>query len=86
MNRNVSLLIKFSASTPKVCEDYSLNDHILDTSSSHKDLGIIISSDLDWSDHFQYISSQPYKTLILVSYAVLSVIVTLFMLKNFIFP
>ena len=32
------------------------------SSSSRKDLGIIISSDLDWSDHFQYISSQAYKT------------------------
>ena len=27
-----------------------------------QNLGIIISSDLDWSDHFQYISSQAYKT------------------------
>ena len=73
-NEQKCILVKFSASTPKVCEDYSLNDRILNTSSSHKDLGIIISSDLE------YISSQ-------VSYAVLSVIVTLLMLKNcFIFP
>ena len=61
-NEQKCILVKFSASTPKVCEDYSLNDHILNTSSSHKDLGIIISSDLYWSDHFQYISSQAYKT------------------------
>ena len=60
-NEQKCILVKFSASTPKVCEDYSLNDHILNTSSSHKDFGII-SSDLDWSDHFQYISSQAYKT------------------------
>ena len=65
-NEQKYILVKFSASTPKVCEDYSLNVHILNTSSSHKDLGIIISSDLDWSDHFQYISSQAYKTFCLL--------------------
>ena len=74
------ILIRFSASHPAVNVSYFLNQHQLSATNSHKDLGIIVSSNLDWTDHYNYISDQAHKTL--ASYAVPLEITTLPMQKN----
>ena len=56
------ILIRFSASHPAVNVSYFLNQHQLSATNSHKDLGIIVSSNLDWTDHYNYISDQAHKT------------------------
>ena len=55
------MLIRFSASHPAVNISYFLNQHQLSATNSHKDLGIIVSSNLDWTDHYNYISDQAHK-------------------------
>ena len=55
------ILIRFSASCPAINISYFLNQHQLLVTNSHKDLGIIVSSNLDWIDHYNYISGQAYK-------------------------
>ena len=56
------ILIRFSASHPAVNVSYVLNQHQLSATNSHKDFGIIVSSNLDWTDHYNYISDQAHKT------------------------
>ena len=55
------ILIQFSASCPAVNVSYFLNRHQLSVTNSHKDLGIIVFSNLDWTDHYNYIFGQAYK-------------------------
>ena len=55
------ILIHFSTSCPAVNVSNFLNQHQLSVTNSHKDLGIIVSSNLDWTDHYNYISGQAYK-------------------------
>ena len=69
------ILIRFSANHPAVNVSYFLNQHQLSATNSHKDLGIIVSSNLDWTDHYNYISDQAHKTL--ASYAIPLEIATL---------
>ena len=52
-----------STNVPVFDEDYLLNNQVLAVSNSHKDLGVIISANLDWSDHYNHICSQAYRTL-----------------------
>ena len=43
--------------------DYHLDNNTVLPHSHHKDLGIVISSDLSWNFHYNYISSRAYKLL-----------------------
>ena len=43
--------------------DYHLDNNIIPPHSHHKDLGIVISSDLSWNFYYDYISSRAYKLL-----------------------
>ena len=61
-NKLKCILIRFSASHPAVNVSYFINQHQLSATNSHKDLGIIVSSNLDWTDHYNYISDQAHKT------------------------
>ena len=56
------ILIRFSASCPAVNVSYFLNQHQLSVTNSHKDPGIIVSLNLDSTDHYNYISDQAHKT------------------------
>lgn len=43
--------------------EYCLNGKVVKTSDCIKDLGLMLTSDLNWSKHYQYISSRAYKIL-----------------------
>ena len=45
---------------------YSINSCVIQNDSQHKDLGIIVSSDLSWTNHIRYIAAKAYKILALL--------------------
>ena len=45
---------------------YSINSCVIQNDSQHKDLGIIVSSDLSWTNHILYIAAKAYKILALL--------------------
>ena len=56
-------LIHFSPNSPEFIENFTPNQQQLSVSNSCKDLGVILTSNLDFSDHYTYISGQAYKIL-----------------------
>jgi len=58
-----SLIVQFSTKFSTFQSNYVLDGQCLSTSSAHKDLGIIMSSDLSWSDHYDYVTSAAYREL-----------------------
>ena len=48
---------------------YTINGNFIKSSSQHKDLGVIFSSDLSWSAHYNAISTKAYQTLGLIRQA-----------------
>ena len=57
----VSLLHQFQTSS-----SYHLNNIPIDSKPSQKDLGVILSNNLSWSDHYRHILPKAYKTLGLI--------------------
>ena len=53
---HISYNFKFSTS-------YTINNLIINSESFHKDLGVIISSDLQWNHHHDYVLDKAYKIL-----------------------
>jgi len=45
---------------------HTINGNFIRPSSQHKDLGVIFSSDLSWSAHYNAISTKAYQTLGLI--------------------
>jgi len=45
---------------------YTLNGDLISAQETHRDLGIIMSSDLSWREHMKNILSRAYKTLNLI--------------------
>ena len=64
-NESKSVLLRFSA-LPDCDYLYHLNNIPITISSSQKDLGVIISSSLSWSNHYHYVLPKAYKTLGLI--------------------
>ena len=59
-NPSKSVHISFSSKLPK---SYILNNCPINLPASHKDLGVIVSSDLMWHHHHDHILRKAYKTL-----------------------
>ena len=59
-------LLRFSSGCPPVVFNYTINDNLISAQETHRDLGIIRSSDLSWREHMKSILCRAYKTLNLV--------------------
>ena len=66
-NSAKSFLLRFCPnSSPLVKFDYLLNDVPISSVSNCRDLGIVFSSDLSWSNHYKHISKKAYGQLFLL--------------------
>ena len=55
--------ILFMSFKSQLTTSYSIGNNTISKVSTHKHLGIIISSDLDWQSHHQHIISNAYRML-----------------------
>ena len=44
-------------------QHYTINGKVIDHKTHHKDLGILFSSDLSWTEHYNHIIPKAYKTV-----------------------
>ena len=51
---------------PELCRYHSFNNKTISSDDNHKDLGMIMSSDLQWRLHYQFIIPRAYKMLGLI--------------------
>ena len=56
------VLLRFCLSPSPTLFDYSINNTPIQVLNCHRDLGILMSCDLKWSNHYKFISSRAYKT------------------------
>ena len=59
-------LLWFSSGYRPTAFNYILNDDLISAQKTHRDLGIIVSSDLSWREQVKNILSTAYKTLNLI--------------------
>ena len=65
LNEEKCSAMHFSRATryPTTIFNYTLNGNQIPTKSLHKDLGLIVSANLSWRSHYQFITSRAYKML-----------------------
>ena len=61
--------LHFSRSLPSSSSTHYLNGDSISDMVCHCDLGVIMSRDLSWNNHYDYISSKAYKTLGLIRHS-----------------
>ena len=61
LNFNVSKCI-FLSFNSKLSSNYHIGVNPLSQSDTHRDLGVLQSSNLSWSQHYDYISANAYKS------------------------
>ena len=61
--------LHFSRSPSSSSSTYYLNGDSISDMVCHRDLGVIMSRDLSWSNHYDYISAKAYKTLGLIRHS-----------------
>jgi len=59
----LSVLLSDSPPVFQFSHAYFKHDKPVTVRQIHKDLGVIMSSDLSWKEHYVYLSSKVYKTL-----------------------
>ena len=65
LNTTKCAVVRFSfSSKSKAC--YYIEENLVPTADSHKDLGILVTADLSWSKHINFICANAYKTLHLI--------------------
>ena len=62
-NENKFVHLRYWAASPDVTPTYTINGRAIGHKTQHKDLGILFTCDLSWSQHYQLITSKAYKTL-----------------------
>ena len=63
---------------------YTLSDIIIPYNMCHKDLGVILSSDLSWNNHYKSITARVYKVLGPISHTILPNHSTTIMVKLYV--
>ena len=58
-----TILHFFSSNSPILTPNYYLNSTPIPSSDHHRDLGVIFSTDLSWSNHYTHITTAAYKLL-----------------------
>lgn len=56
-------LIRFSKSSPTIAFSYVINGSQIPVTEKHKDLGLVVTSNLSWSDHYNHMTSKAYRIL-----------------------
>ena len=65
-NESKCSLVRFGFQKSSSSHIYSINSCVIQNDSQHKDIGIIVSSDLSWTNHILYIAAKAYKILALL--------------------
>ena len=71
LNTSKCAAMRFSlSSSPPNTYTYSINNHPIKSVDSHKDLGILVTSNLFWSKHINSICSNAYKALHFICHSI----------------
>ena len=64
-NENKCVLLRYNSrgTYPTRLQTYYINNRCITSKQNHKDLGVLMRTDLSWSDHYDYILSIAYKTM-----------------------
>ena len=66
MDPSVLMFVSSPTQTQYIHTPYFINNLSIPFSNFHKDLGVIMSSDLTWNDHFRFITAKAYKFLSII--------------------
>ena len=66
LNNTKCKAMRISRKNTRAQTNYSINGHIIEQVTNFKDLGVVVSKDLSWSQHINSIVSKANKTLGLI--------------------